>query len=301
MENPESKTRQCPICGGSTNLWYRGPLRSGSFGHVTLDDFDVLRCCLCGVGFLDNPPVIDYGVDDYRQAYNSSTAINDYFRRHDALQLEHLFQLRHHPLRGSVVADFGCGGGALLDFLKGAAKSTVAVEPFVGFHDALRAAGHLVYSTAPDAIAGGAPAVDIALSMHVIEHVDDPTAYLNAIRQTLAPNGRVIVATPNVEELLMALNIPEYERFYFRTAHRWYFSRTSLRLAAEAAGLVEAECRFVNTYDVSNVICWLRDRVPTGNGRLNLFDGRLDADWKAFLERAGLADSLWLEFVAKQA
>jgi hypothetical protein len=137
--------------------------------------------------------------------------------------------------------------------------------------------------------------------MHVIEHVADPVAYLKAIAQTLAPGGRIVVATPNLEELLMALRVPEYDQFYFRTAHRWYFNRQMLTLAGEAAGLVLVNCRFLNTYDVSNVICWLRDRVPTGNGKLDLFDGRLDADWKAFLERAGMADTLWMEFAPRGA
>jgi SAM-dependent methyltransferase len=294
-------TKGCPICGGSTKLRYEGPLRSGSFGNLTSDTHIVLQCSTCGVGFVENPPDIDYGLQDYRQAYNVSAEISDYFRRHDSLQLEYLFQMRNLPLRGSVVADFGCGGGALLDFLKGAAKATVAVEPFTGFHDALRGAGHQVFGNPEALLEGTAPAIGLALSMHVIEHVDDPVAYLNTIRQSLSPRGRIVVATPNLDELLMTLSVPEYDRFYFRTAHRWYFTRDSLRITAEAAGLSVSENRCVATYDVSNVICWLRDRVPTGNGRLNMFDGRLDADWKAFVERAGMADTLWMELTPREA
>ena len=42
--------------------------------------------------------------------------------------------------------DFGCGGGSFLDSIKGIAKKTIAVEPFVGYHESLKLRGHEVYS-----------------------------------------------------------------------------------------------------------------------------------------------------------
>ncbi|MEM7250894.1 MAG: class I SAM-dependent methyltransferase [Pseudomonadota bacterium] len=46
-------------------------------------------------------------------------------------------------------------------------------------------------------------AVDVAFSLHVVEHVDDPKAFLEEQRRVTRPGGAVLVGTPNGAERLL--------------------------------------------------------------------------------------------------
>jgi 2-polyprenyl-3-methyl-5-hydroxy-6-metoxy-1,4-benzoquinol methylase len=74
---------------------------------------------------------------------------------------------------------------------------------------------------------------DVVVMNHVLEHVSDPVAFLNAVRQRLKLGGVLHLAVPNVgawEAQLSGWN--SYEQY-----HLLYFTQKTLRLAAEKAGL----------------------------------------------------------------
>ena len=68
----------------------------------------------------------------------------------------------------------------------------------------------------------------------MIEHVDDPVAVLRALRERLAPNGRVFLTTPCGEDRRGARDIPAA---YEDPAHIQFFTETSMRRACREAGL----------------------------------------------------------------
>ena len=74
-----------------------------------------------------------------------------------------------------------------------------------------------------------------------------------------------------------------------------YFSSGTLETLCHKAGFATVLPGHRHGYDLSNFILWLRDREPTGIGRLQLLSGASDQEWKASLERAGLADLLLFE------
>src|SRR5688572_27685370 len=92
---------------------YHGPIRDGKFGSQTTENFDVLECAPHRMGFLSPFPTVDYSLDTYRISVNDSADIEQYFRLHAAQQPGYLNLIRGYLKRGQVVADVGCGGGAL--------------------------------------------------------------------------------------------------------------------------------------------------------------------------------------------
>jgi hypothetical protein len=93
---------------------------------------------------------------------------------------------------------------------------------------------------------------------------------------------------------MMKLASQDYRSFFYRTAHLWYFNSQSLQWAAARAGFKVKKVFFKHGFDLSNTLCWLRDRRPTGIGGIDLLDERINAAWRTFLEDKGLADTLWV-------
>jgi SAM-dependent methyltransferase len=98
------------------------------------------------------------------------------------------------------VLDAGCGGGLFLRMLKESGA------PVVGLDALPRAAAVAWRGNGVPCFCGDlarAPLAEgscAAVTMfHVLEHLEDPSAYLRAAGRLLAPNGRLIVQVPNAD------------------------------------------------------------------------------------------------------
>lgn len=282
----------CPEC--DARRVYAGKIRDGKFGQQSAADYEVWELAATRLRYLHPFPPVDYTDDSYRIAVNDSAAIEQYFKLHAAQQPGYLALIAPHLRPGVTVADFGCGGGALLDLVKretGAA--THAIEPFAGYHASLRERGHAVFPDAAAALASGKMSpVDLALSFHVIEHVVDPVAYLAEIRRLVRPGGRLFVLTPNVDDFLMGADPARMEPFFYRRVHNYYFSAESLAWTAARAGWRTEREVFYHEFGLANALLWLRDGRPAGHTPLAGVDAAADAFWRGHLERTRQANNV---------
>ncbi|MBV9844418.1 MAG: class I SAM-dependent methyltransferase [Kutzneria sp.] len=119
---------------------------------------------------------------------------NYWYRRHEAA---YLAVVPH--CAGATVLDAGCGEGYGADLLARTARRVLAVD-----YDELTAAH--VARTYPQVevirsnlamlpITGAA--VDVVVSMQVIEHLWDQKAFLAECRRVLRPGGQLLITTPN--------------------------------------------------------------------------------------------------------
>jgi SAM-dependent methyltransferase len=291
-----SYQKPCTICGASS--WgplYHGPIRVGKFGSFSADDQTVWRCGGCGVGFLEGA-TLDYESDDYRKLVNGNSGPETYYNLHDGEQALKLGLVGTGGLRGKVVADFGTGAGAFLDLVRGFASTTIAIEPTKTFHAELQHNGHIVFSYGSQVGPEWLGKVDLAFSFAVVEHVEDPLALFREIRSVLAPGGRALVTTPNRADWLLDLLPEDYGSFFYRQVHRWYFDAASLSTLGELAGFQCVSLIHIHRFDASNVLLWLRDRRPSGLGKLRV-PVSIDAVWARALEQSGKSDwvGVWLQ------
>jgi hypothetical protein len=76
---------------------------------------------------------------------------------------------------------------------------------------------------------------DLVTFWHSLEHFDDPREPLKAAERLLGGAGRIFVSVPNIASLQSRWGGPAW--FHLDVPrHRVHFTRTSLRLAAEAVG-----------------------------------------------------------------
>jgi 2-polyprenyl-3-methyl-5-hydroxy-6-metoxy-1,4-benzoquinol methylase len=157
---------------------------------------------------------------------------------------------------GGALADIGCGGGALWPVLGGRFRSCVGVDAVrydglpadVEFHAADLDAGRLPL---PDA------SVDTAAAVEVIEHLENPRAFVRELARVVRPGGWVVVTTPNQLSALSLLTLAVKGRFSAFQDGDYPAHRTAL---------LEIDLRRIMTE------CGLRDLAVTytGLGRLPL-------------------------------
>lgn len=266
---------------------YKGKIRDGNPGKMSDKIFEVIYDDKQKFARLKQFPKINYSNDSYRKKVNKTSLINDYFLEHDKQQPGYFSFISPLLKRGDIVADCGCGGGSMLDLTKGLASETLAIEPFGGYHSSLTERGHQTFSSINEASKKYSSKVNLALSIHVIEHTDDPLAYLKSIHKLLTKNGVAIVFTPNNDDILLKLYPEIYAPFFYRTVHNYYFSGEGLEILGKKAGFANASKFYYHEFGISNTLNWLKQKKATGNSMLDGITNEFDFAWKNLLEKSG--------------
>ena len=150
-----------------------------------------------------------------------------------------------HPLEGKRALDVGCGAGLLSEPLARMGASVTALDAAEENIAAARA------HAAPQRLAIdyratpvehlNADGFDLVTSMEVIEHVTDPAAFIIALAGKLAPDGLLILSTPNRTPLsrLAMITIGESIGGIPKGTHDWhkFLQPEELTKLLEKAGL----------------------------------------------------------------
>ena len=163
-------------------------------------------------------------------------------------QLNHHWQLDEHdrkPLVGKAAVDVGCGAGLLCEPVARLGAEMVGIDaaPENIAAARLHAEGQgltIDYRTGSIDVLGPEP-FDLITSMEVVEHVDDPSAFVSGLAGALAPGGLLILSTPNRTPLsrLTMITLGEGLGAIPRGTHDWdrFLTPEELRVQVEAAGL----------------------------------------------------------------
>jgi 2-polyprenyl-6-hydroxyphenyl methylase/3-demethylubiquinone-9 3-methyltransferase len=137
--------------------------------------------------------------------------IRDWIDQHWALD-EH----SRRPLAGKTALDVGCGAGLLAEPLARLGAKVTAIDPTPELISVARdhAAGQgLDIDYRVSAVEGLDGTFDLITSMEVIEHTADPQEFLNDLAERLAPDGLLIMSTPNATAWSKLITITLAEGF----------------------------------------------------------------------------------------
>ncbi len=154
------------------------------------------------------------------------------------------------PLSGKLTMDVGCGAGLLCEPLARLGADVVGVdaapENIAAAHQHARHSGLKIDYRCAD-IADLDGQFDLVTSMEVIEHVTDPAHFVQALAARLAPNGLMILSTPNRTSAsrLAMITLAEGLGMIPKGTHDWdkFLTPEELIPLVESAGLKVGEVR----------------------------------------------------------
>lgn len=149
---------------------------------------------------------------------------------------------------GGVLADVGCGSGDLGRQLQGRFATVIGI-------DAVRYDGLPSSVTFVRADLDAAPlpledaSVDVAAAVEVIEHLENPRAFMRELARITRPGGWIVVTTPNQLSALSLLTLVlkgRFSAFQERDypAHRTALLEIDLRRIAGECGLDAVEVAY---------------------------------------------------------
>jgi 2-polyprenyl-3-methyl-5-hydroxy-6-metoxy-1,4-benzoquinol methylase len=164
------------------------------------------------------------------------------------------------------VLDVGCAAGRMLERLRDLGmRDLTGVDPY-GVSNVAVANGRsgslrLIRGLVED-VRG---TFDVIVLNHSLEHVEDPTAVLSAVKTRLAPNGNVVVRTPVIGHAWR-----RYGRFWVQLdapRHLTIFSQRGLLQCAARAGLaVESSTYDSTAFQFSGSEDYIRGSTPRAGG-----------------------------------
>ena len=212
-----NKIETCALCESNEYFTvYKNKIRDGSFGKITKQEHEIVKCIKCGLVRLLQIPFSKefYVTDEYRETYNDTHDVSDYISMHDHEQANRLSNIGMESIRDKVILDYGCGGGGFLDLASGVAKTTIGIEPFEGYHSSIIKRGHIVFKSADDALKKYENKIDLIVSTGVIEHVENPSMYLENAYKLLKNNGEIYLDTDNLNEISMQFQNVKFQEFF---------------------------------------------------------------------------------------
>jgi len=236
----ESGTR-CWICGTTGALHWKDrsiqrPLEPEDLritDHRYGATLSLLRCGECGFIF-SNDKEVDELVSLYEHMSDPGYEESQEGRAQQMRWL--LSKARKANASARPLLDVGAGSGLLVAEANCFGFYAIGVEP----SRSLVKLAHDLYQV--DLLQGVFPhpmlsnrRFDVIFLVDIIEHVSTPLELLRHCAAALAPQGIIILVTPNVGSL--AAHLLGQRWWHFRLAHVGYFSHSSLLKAIERAGL----------------------------------------------------------------
>lgn len=149
--------------------------------------------------------------------------------------------IRRWTPRGGTLMDLGAAGGELGSALREHFDRTFGFEYNVDCVGQLGAHFDQVVITDLETMRALPPNVDAIVLADVLEHLRNPGAALQLVRNALSPDGRVFISVPNIANITVRLGLLfgvfEYrDRGILDETHLRFYTKRTIRRQVESAG-----------------------------------------------------------------
>lgn len=225
LNNFDTERTCCVVCGSS-----EGKAEASGIDYIYEGSSQICtawRCTGCGHIYLNPRPTTDAIGVLYPPNYasfsgkftNGNTALS---RLKEHIQMRRINKLLSRLPKGARYLDIGCGDGQLLEAVKRSFPEMEVhgldwkFEPEV--RRRLAALNIVLHESLLEDANLPASYFDLVTMNQLIEHLWDPRKCLSMVHRILSPQGRLILATPNIQG---------YDRRLFRTGlwGGYYFPR----------------------------------------------------------------------------
>jgi 2-polyprenyl-3-methyl-5-hydroxy-6-metoxy-1,4-benzoquinol methylase len=217
--------RHCPLCGSQSSL----PFDQREFRHHQVSN---VICGRCGLVY-QSPRMTEaesqaFYQAEYRLLYQGQEGPNPKdLAVQSARARMSLDFTRQHIASASRILDIGCSTGILLrQFRDYYHAQVVGIEPGNTYRQYAQSQGLEIHVSLEALSQAGMSPFSLVSMMHVLEHLPDPVAYLQDLReQYLLPDGWLLLEVPNL-----------YAHDCFEVAHLVSLSAHTLTQMLQKAG-----------------------------------------------------------------
>lgn len=210
--------KQCLICGGETLNALKG-----------YEDHHLCQCSACGFVFSRAIPekslLQEFYAEDYdRTSYLSPITIKRYEDLLDSFE----------PLRKTnKLLDVGCGYGFFLEIAKKKGWEVYGTELSTEAAEQLRAKGINMFVGEFQNYECDPETFDVIVSIEVIEHINNPIAYVEKAHFLLRKGGKFYLSTPNFNSYLRKRLGAQYDVIDYPNHLCYYTPKTLTKLFTE--------------------------------------------------------------------
>jgi len=275
------------------------PFRDETFGllrHGVFDDgnIDVMINQEHDFAYLYPQPQVDYsqyvprvkklGLSKYK------ARLDIYFRR--------FLKVATYLKKSDSILDIGTGDGLFLKIVREDQPqiNVAACEKDKNTLEERRnVVGEETFEDIDDIIRSGRTFSVVSL-FHVLEHIYEPSIFLDKIRKLLTSESVLIIEVPSLCcPLLTIYHSEAYHKFYFQKQHPFNYSYSSLQRLMEYLNFQTLEMISFQRYGLENHLNWLIQEEPGGNPVFKDIFERSNAQYIVDLEQAGKTDSvIWV-------
>jgi SAM-dependent methyltransferase len=259
----------CWVCGSASLRPYKPRSDCGALASADLKITDsryglTLALCQCqDCGFV-------LAVDDELRELNGLYECLDDpgYEETQGVRTRQMIRLLRHVLRhqpqARTLLDIGAGAGALVRQARDLGIDAAGVEPSRALvESAARLNGVVLLQGCFPHPALADRQFDIITIIDVIEHLSAPVDLLRHAADALAPDGILVVVTPDLGSV--AARFLRHRWWHFRMAHVGYFNRVTLLKAAHRAGLRAVQVgRPTSYFTIGYIVSRLQRYVPIG-------------------------------------
>lgn len=204
----------------------------------TKQEIPYYSCRQCG--FVFSKPArnanLENNIQDFEPAYLNYLQEQKHDRKNHDMLLKKLS--KYKDLAGARVLDVGCGSGKFVRYLRARGHEAYGLEPSAAlFQEFLRHEPFYFNQTVMEyaaAYPGGQ--FDIVTISDVLEHTDDPLAFLESAGELVKPGGLIFISTPDTRSIYARLAGKRWH--YYNRYHLSLFSITNLD---KLAGMFDLE------------------------------------------------------------
>lgn len=221
----------CMLCGGTVaRTIFSGPDRVLGLPG----EYSVIRCTTCGLARTEPQiPVEDrakyYEPEEKPEPGKDARIV--FYQGRLAARIDKAVTEKNRR-----VLDIGCGEGVFLDLMRNLGWETMGVEIGEESSRIAREKGLTVITGDLFSRDIENRAFDAVVMSHVLEHLDDPVASLERVRDLLKPRGLLMLSLPNYR-CLEAKLFKEDWYCWMLPPHLYHFDVRSVRMALEKAEL----------------------------------------------------------------
>jgi 2-polyprenyl-3-methyl-5-hydroxy-6-metoxy-1,4-benzoquinol methylase len=274
QQQPEHSKTTCPLCSSGTSEILAHKLRRGN-GMVRY-------CPACDHGYLVQEQTVDakeYYGELYRQEYShnaeaAATHAREIYRVYKNYQQDRLHHILPLLTASSQLLEVGASAGQFLCHIKDKVNVVNAIEldkaccAFLGSDLGIEADAEFLENSR-----FANQTYDVVCAFQVIEHVEQPVAFLKSLQRATKKGGAIFIEAPNLHDPLLSVwDVPTYRKFFYHSAHLHYFSEASLTKVARDAGFRpdQIEISFTQDYNVLNHLHWIMNDGPQADCHVGL-------------------------------